>query len=104
MNKDLIIQFLQEQLQHQSKFIADQAIIINQLEARIAFLENNQKKIAATAASHRVVINRSPIRSIAGSIAQIKSAVFLSKPPITYFHRYRSSLVWSSVVASSKAA
>ena len=35
---------MQEQLQHQSKFIADQAIIINQLEARIAFLENNQKK------------------------------------------------------------
>lgn len=33
-----------EQLQHQSKFIANQNNIIKQLEARISFLENNQMK------------------------------------------------------------
>ncbi len=37
LNKDLIIQLQQEQLEHQAN-------IIKQLEARITFLENNQKK------------------------------------------------------------
>lgn len=44
LDKDLIIQLLQEQLQNQTRLITGQDTMIKLLEDRIAFLENNQKK------------------------------------------------------------
>ena len=44
LNKDLIIQLQQEQLQTQGMLIAKQAALIKLLESRIEILENNQKK------------------------------------------------------------
>ena len=44
MNKDLIIQLQQKQLQDQAIFMVEQANMIKQLQDRVAYLENNQKK------------------------------------------------------------
>lgn len=44
MNKDLIIELLRQQLQHQAQIISEQARMIKLLEARVAQLENNQRK------------------------------------------------------------
>lgn len=44
IDKDLIIQLLQKQLQDQLIFIAEQSNMIKMLEDRVTYLENNQKK------------------------------------------------------------
>jgi transposase len=44
LDKDLIIRLQQEQIQHQTKMIAEQGVVIKLMEARIELLENSQKK------------------------------------------------------------